>query len=167
MRRLGVWLLAVQALGCGMEAGEAIPRRALFSSPPADAVAEELEKPARLTVLYHPDVVACAPVELKVIRALNRLSSEAGDVRILTVLPRGMEALGTRYGEKLPGTVLAVSQEAYDREGNLSPRPRLEVWAGRRLLLIKSVPPVASEDALYEEILWTRSFTKPVQAAAR
>jgi len=137
-------------------------RRELFQSAPGDPVAEELEKPARLTVLYHPDAIACAPVELKVIRALNRLAAEDPEIHILTVLPRGIDTLRERYGQRLPGKVLPISQEAYAREGEISPRPRLEVWSGRRLLLLKSVPGSISEDSVYEEILWTRAFTSPI-----
>jgi hypothetical protein len=132
-----------------------------------DPVAEELGKPARLTVLYHPDIIACAPVELKVIRALNRLAADDPEIRILTILPRGTDTLRERYGQKLPGEVVPISQEEYAKEGEISPRPRLEVWSGQRLLLLRSVPGVVTEDSVYEEILWTRSFTKPLPGSVR
>jgi hypothetical protein len=131
-------------------------RRELFQSSVGDPVAEELKKPARLTILYHPDIIACAPVELKVIRALNRLAADDPEIRILTILPRGTDTLRERYGQK-----------EYAKEGEISPRPRLEVWSGRRLLLLKSVPGVATEDSVYEEILWTRSFTRPLPRSVR
>jgi|SRR5947209_5533795 len=161
---IAIVALAVSVAGCERPREGPEIRRELFHSKSGDPLAGELQGTSRLTVLYHPDIVACSPVELKVVRALNRLVADFPETRVLTILPRGTDRLRERYGQRLPGKVVPVSQEAYAREGEISPRPRLEVWSGPRLLLLKSVSSATSEEAIYEEILWTRSFTAPLPA---
>jgi hypothetical protein len=155
-----------QAMGTGGEAAPAAehPRARLFAGRgfgwPAQAAV-----PARLHVLFTPDLARCTPEVMQVARALRRIAAEHSDMRVWTILPRSGAATRTLYGEALPGRRLVVAEAAVAAEGELAPVPRIEVWTGDgRLLLLRSVARTVREDELYDEILWTRSFTAPVAA---
>lgn len=159
---LWVGLLALStALGADREVH---PRERIFPTTGFFPLRQELNRPARLHILYYPNLGDCAPYEIGIVRALKRLEREFQDVQIVTVVPHAYRDLRHIYGELLPGLVLDLADDrSYGKEKNLSPMPRLEVWSGdRQLLLLKSVPPVATEEGIYEELLWARHFTKPV-----
>lgn len=144
------------------------PRVRLFEGSPEDAIFAVLRPGARWTVLFVPQIEACTPQEIYVVNALKRAALEFSDLEVLTIIPRGLpERVIERgvFGKAFPGRLVTVSAESWRREQRVAPRPRIEVWTGRgELLLMRSIPPSISEEALYEEVLWSRGFTEPLQA---
>jgi hypothetical protein len=142
------------------------PRARLFKGSPEDA----LRPGARWTVLFVPRIEACTPQEVYVVKALKRVALEFSDLEVLTVIPQGLSSRVIErgvFGEAFPGRLIKVSAESWRQEERVAPRPRVEVWSGRgELLLMRSIPSSISEEALYEEVLWTRAFTEPAQAPA-
>lgn len=160
----------VVALACGegrerTESSSALPRaRAqLFPASAHGLLAARLAEPARWVVLFHPDLANCRPREAAVLRVLRRAGSEFPDLRILAVLPEAGASVNALFGEPLVGERVVVGDAAYVAEGELSPRPRIEIWAGDgRLLLLRSLPPVLDEAQFDQEVRWARAFTAPL-----
>lgn len=137
------------------------PRTRLFPADPSGVVADALEPSARLSILFHPEPGRCAGEQVQTIQALRRLARDFEDVAIFSVLPENLE-FGTIGGQRLPGEIVRTTAAAWTAANELSPRPRLEVWsADRRLLVLRSLPRTVSEEEIYEEVLWARSFTVP------
>ena len=138
-------------------------RAALFPSPQAMLLTDQLAKSARLNVLFHPEIGRCEPQQIAVILALRRLTEGHSDINVVTVSPKAAAGHPTLFGEPLPGRLLVVENATYASEGRISPRPRLEVWSGDgRLLLLRSIPPVVTEEGIYQDLLWSLAFTRPV-----
>jgi hypothetical protein len=124
--------------------------------------AGRLSNPAdtRLSIAFHPKLDGCEAQHIAIIRALRRVQLEYQDVEVVTVLPDARAALRGLLGEELPGRTVALDSRAYVAQGEVSPRPRLEVWSqSGQLLLLRSVPPSASEESIYQEVIWSRAFT--------
>jgi hypothetical protein len=143
------------------------PRVAIFGGADGRRLVDELSGRSRLEVLFHPEIGRCEPQQIATARALRRLLDERSDIEILTVLPappEGRSQIQSLFGEVLPGRVVLLPGPSYLSEGKISPRPRLEVWSRNgHLLLLRSIPPSASEDSIYQEVLWSLAFTEPVE----
>lgn len=141
------------------------PRARLFPADSAGRISDVLEPSARLSVLFHPELGGCAAEQLQTIEALDRLSRDFEDIAIFSVLPQNLE-FGTVSGHRLPGEIVRTTRHAWVAASELSPRPRLEVWsADGRLLVLRSLPRTVSEEEIYEEVLWARSFTEPADSS--
>jgi hypothetical protein len=113
-------------------------------------------------VFFTPDFNHCTPETMRISRALRRVANDYPDIRVFTLRPASVGNSQSAYGERLPGTMLTISDAAYKAQDAVAPNPRLEVWTGereRRLLLMRSLPRVVTENEIYAEILWARSFT--------
>ena len=165
-------LIQVVALSCVKSTpwaveGEAHPRDGLFATAPGDrahSVSRALMSQHRMTVVFHPLTGYCVPQEDGILRAIRRVGTEFDDVEIITVLPP--EAAGLPRYEDLPGRTLIQLQSVTRTEERISPRPRLELWSGKTLLLLKSLPGTATEDMVFQDILWARAFTRPTEQVA-
>lgn len=147
--------------------GSPHPRDEIFAGTATRRLVDEFSRTARLTILFHPDMGKCEPQHIAIVLALRRLLEEHSDIEVLTVLPAASAEVKTLLGETLPGRVVVLDNPTYVSEGRISPRPRLEVWShDRRLLLLRSIPLAASEDSIYQEVLWSLAFTGPVDSEA-
>ena len=114
-------------------------------------------------MFFHPDPQRCTPEELRALQALDRLTESFEDIAVYSVLPGDLKDFETTFGYELPGETLLIDTEVFLAEGRVSPRPRLEVWAADgQLLLLRSLPRTIREEEIYEEVLWSRSFTEPI-----
>lgn len=157
--------LLIATWSLGATAPQPHPRSNLFSAgQETNAIEHRLRQPARLSIFFHPDVENCTPHETKVARTLGRVAADFPDIRVFTVLPQARSQTTQLYGEPIPGETLIVTDRVYAAENRLVPRPALEVWTGdERLLLLRSLPASIQEEALYEEVVFTRSFTSPIR----
>lgn len=139
------------------------------SQGPDGALERALAVPARLTVVYWPATGECMPPEMAVIGVLEELAAEHADLRVVTVVARGVGAQDPRYGLDYPGEVVEIDPAELDEEGRFGPRPRVAAWGSDgELLFVRSLPPVVSEALrLREEIAWTRALTEPLDAEER
>lgn len=138
-------------------------RQRLFPGKAGSSILDVLRQPARLTVFFHPDPQRCTPEELRALQALDRLTETFEDIAVYSVLPAELSDFESIFGYELPGELLLIENELFLAEGRVSPRPRLEVWSAEgQLLLLRSLPPTIREEEIYEEVLWSRSFTGPV-----
>lgn len=167
-RTLGLALLAIAGLvsfACSRSGGpETVhPRQRLFPGTASSSILDVLRQPARLTVFFHPDPERCTPEEMRAVRALDRLAEAFDDIAVYSVLPVQLEDFESIFGYRLPGELLLIDDEQFLAEGQVSPRPRLEVWnADGQPLLLRSLPPTIRDEEIYEEVLWSRSFTDPI-----
>lgn len=178
MKSWALWLsigfLAI--VGC-KEAAKSAPRKTdgliparaqLFPFSEHSPLARKLAQPARWVAIFHPDMENCQTREAAVLRVLRRVAAEFPDLAVLVTLPDWIEELTELRGEALVGERVLLSADHYVAEGRLSPRPRLEIWAGEgRLLLLRSLPPVLDEAQLEHEVRWARAFTTPLEKAPK
>lgn len=142
-------------------------RAQVFPASAQSPLALRLRAAARWVVLFHPDLANCRPREAAVLRVLRRVGEEFPELRIFVVLPEAGARTTALFGEPLVGERVVVSNETYVAEGALSPRPRIEIWAGDgRLLLLRSLPPVLDEAQFEQEVRWARAFTAPLPEEA-
>ncbi|MGH9382040.1 MAG: hypothetical protein ACRD2Z_15710 [Thermoanaerobaculia bacterium] len=167
-RLCGAFLAAIQLLtGATIFAQEAFvhPRARLFGDGAESVLSDLSPDETRWVILFAPRIEACTPQEVRLVQALERLQGDFPDLVVRTLLPEAFsDALVERgiFGQAFPGTLVRVSSGNWLREDRVTPRPRLEVWSGKgELLLLRSLPPTVSEEAIYDEVLWTRSFTEP------
>lgn len=139
------------------------PRERLFAGTGSgEALVKTVGGSARLYVLFTPDYQRCTPETMRISRALRRIAKDYPDTRVLTLRPQSLGDTMSAYGESFPGTMLTIPDAAYEGQAAVSPNPRLEVWTGsgeHRLLLMRSLPRVVTENEIYDEVLWARSFT--------
>lgn len=167
---LGLALLATAGLasfacsGSGAQGSDTVhTRQRLFPGQASSSILDVLRRPARLLVFFHPDPQRCTPEELRALQALDRLTESFEDIAVYSVLPAELSDFESIFGYELPGELLLIENDVFLAEGRVSPRPRLEVWnADGQLLLLRSLPPTIREEEIYEEVLWSRSFTDPI-----
>lgn len=170
MRDASIWialtLVGVVAPSCAQPAEvshAAHPRDRLFAPAGNFPLSMKLAEPARWRLIFHPDLGECRPNQAAVLRAVHAVAEEFSDLEVFTVLPRSGGHVKEIFGVPLAGETLVVSNQAYELENRIAPRPRIEVWAGDgRLLLLRSVPSVVDEEGLVAEIRWARAFTAPL-----
>ena len=131
-------------------------------------LAEVLAAPGRLTILYWPALGECAPVEGGLIGVLEAFRERFDDTRVVSVIPAGWPE-ASRYGQPLPGRVVALSKADYESQTASGPLPRVEVWnAEHGLLLYRALSRVGAEVGyLTTELERARALTKPEPTAAR
>lgn len=116
----------------------------------------------RVLVLFTPELSRCQPLQVSAARALARFASDHPEAEVATLIPPGAEGMRSLYGEPFPGRTVVVPRSEYVREERLVPTPRIEVWDhDERALLVRSLPAVATEREIYDELLWSLAFTKP------
>jgi hypothetical protein len=117
---------------------------------------------SRLTVVFAPELSACVPQHMQIVKALKEFARQSPDAGVVVVIPDQVERSSvTRalFGEPPPGRLVSMSRHEWDAENRVSPRPRIEVWSGKgELLLLRSVAISASEDDLLRDLLWSRTF---------
>lgn len=170
---LSFGLLSLIGCACGAEQGEGSvaglveARARLFPTARHSPLSRKLAQPRRWVAIFHPDMENCQPREAAVLRVLRRVVGEFPDLEVVMTMPDALERLTELRGEALVGERVLLSADHYAAEGQLSPRPRLEIWAGDgRLLLLRSLPPVFDEAQLEQEVRWTRAFTAPLPESA-
>jgi hypothetical protein len=165
---LAAFLVASCAASCRPASGrldilQAAPRESLLAGAGLDGTIPNVPVGQdRLDVLFTPDFNHCTPETMRISRALRRVAKDYPDIRVFTLRPASVGNAQTAYGERRPGEMLTISDAAYKARDAVAPNPRLEVWTGereRRLLLMRSLPRVVTEDEIYAEVLWARSFT--------
>ncbi|MFL6194355.1 MAG: hypothetical protein ACJ75H_09310 [Thermoanaerobaculia bacterium] len=164
--RTGLALAAFLACACrhASPSGGEHPRALFFGSREDAAPLATASADTRLHVLFTPDFEHCTPEEMRIVRALRRIAAENPDTQVLTLLPASRGKTTEVFGERLPGTLVAIPDRAFGRQGRRAPAPRIEVWSREgRLLLMRSLPRVVTEEEVYEEVLWARSFTAPAR----
>lgn len=178
MKTWALWLAIgfVAVIGCSDRAKNAAratdslmqARARFFPFSEHSPLGRQLGARVRWMAIFHPDMESCQPREAAVLRVLRRVKVEFPDLAVLVTLPELFDKLTELRGEALVGERVLLSADHYVAEGKLSPRPRLEIWAGDgRLLLLRSLPPVLDEAQLEQEVRWARAFTAPLTERAQ
>jgi hypothetical protein len=154
-----LWLLtAIALVDCGRSNPAAL-------SP--DAVTRALAaKPHRLGVVFWPEASGCTSCDQRISAVISewQTAPDAEIAVISVVLERDRPD-----DPWLPGMVVRLKADEYDRQAGTSPRPRVEIrGADGKVLMSRSVPNYGSQAGLLtEEMLAARSFTAPVAMASR
>lgn len=153
------WLLATIAL---LSCGRSTPA-ARDPEPIARALAA---KPHRLGVVFWPRVSGCSACDQMISAVISEWQAAPNaEMAVVTVVPDRARATGPW----LPGTVVRLKPDDYERHAGRVPRPRVEIRsADGSLLMARSIPNYGSQaELLTEELLAARSFTAPVAAGSQ
>lgn len=153
------WLLATIAL---LSCGRSTPA-ARDPEPVARALAA---KPHRLGVVFWPRVSGCPSCDQMISAVISEWETAPNaQMAVVTVIPDRVRT----NDAWLPGTVVRLKPDDYERHAGRVPRPRVEIRsADGSLLMSRSIPNYGSQaELLTEEMLAARSFTAPVEVASR
>lgn len=161
--------LFLLSVACAPHAGDGRhPRERLFPPLPASVAARAFPAGMALHVLYWP-AGGCQSCNLPATRALSELVLARPDISVTIVVPDGFPLPAASAGIDWPGEVATLELEAYRRQMDLAPLPRLEVWDPQgQLLLLRSLPPNAVQAAaIGDEIVWAKAMAKSAGAASK
>lgn len=155
-----LWLLATMTL---LSCGRAQSTTTVHPAPVTRALTA---KPHRLAVVFWPQLSGCNSCDQLIAHVVTEWQTERrSEIAVVSVIPssRVVDRL------QLPGEIVRLKPEDYERHAGSAPRPRIEIWsASGELLLSRSVPNYGSQmDLLHEEFLAARSYTAPVIVASR
>jgi hypothetical protein len=158
LRQRILWLLAtVTLLSCN---------RSTPTSQPPEPIARALAaRPHRLAVVFWPQATGCASCDQLVSAVVAEWQTAPhAELAVVSVLPDRVRTTDPW----LPGAIVRLKQDEYTRHAGQAPRPRVEIWSARGVLLLsRSVPNYGSQaDLLTEEMLAARSFTAPIAVAS-
>lgn len=154
-----LWLLAtITLLSCG--------RFTPIAEHPEPVARALSATPHRLAVVFWPELSGCASCDQMISAVISEWQAAPdAEMAVVTVLP----ARARPHDPWLPGAIVRIGAQDYQRYVGQSPLPRVEIWKpDGTLLLSRSVPNYGSQaEILTEEMLAARSFTAPVAIASR